>query len=131
MSRGAAAKTFLTCLLLGPAVGGVVMSLLSVFGPEKIGVLQALGAALFIVPFSYLSGGLSALASGVIMGAYGFYRGRPPLILALVVACAVFAVLQSVQNDQNLSAAVSLFLAHIIAAVVCWYVFRRFWEPGR
>jgi uncharacterized membrane protein YccC len=107
------------------------MSLLSVIGPETIGVLQALGAALLIMPFSYLSGGLSALVSGIIMAAYGYYRGRPPLVLALVVACAVFAVLQSVQNGQNLTAAVSLFLSHVIAAVVCWYVFRRFWEPGR
>jgi hypothetical protein len=131
MSIGPAAKTFLTCLLLGPPVGGIVMSLLSVIGPETIGVLQALGAALLIMPFSYLSGGLSALVSGIIMAAYGYYRGRPPLVLALVVACAVFAVLQSVQNGQNLTAAVSLFLSHVIAAVVCWYVFRRFWEPGR
>jgi hypothetical protein len=130
MSIGPVAKTFLTCVLLGPPVGGIVLSLLlTVIGPEKIGVLQALGAALLIMPFSYLSGGLSALVSGIIMAAYGYYRGRPPLVLALVVACAVFVVLQSVQNDQNLSAAVSLFLAHIISAAVCWFVFRRFWEP--
>jgi hypothetical protein len=130
MRFGAAAKTFFTCLLLGPPVGGIVTSLLlPLIGHEKVGVAQALGAAVLIVLFSYLSGGLSALASGLIMGAYGFYRGRPPLFLALVVACAVFAALQSVQNDQNVNAAISLFLAHIVAALVCWYVFRRFWEP--
>jgi hypothetical protein len=116
--------TFLTCVLLGPPVGGIVIGL-GLVGDQ--GVLTALLSSLAFAPFSYVSGGLSALTSGVAMTAYGGFKGKPPLWFALVCAVATFAVLQSVQNDQARGYAVMLLTAHIVSGLVCWLVFSRFW----
>jgi hypothetical protein len=117
--------TFLTCVLMGPPVGALVMAL-EVMGEQ--GIVTALLSSLLLVPFSYVSGGLSALASGLAMVAYGWFKGKPPLWFAIICAVATFAVLQAVQNDQALGAALLLFAAHVVSAVVCWLVFSRFWK---
>jgi uncharacterized membrane protein len=119
--------TFLTCVLIGPPVGALVMGLS--FRDEE-GVVTAIASGLLMVPFSYISGGLSALVSGLAMVAFGRFNGQPPLWFAIACAVATFAVLQSVQNDQALGAAVLLLAAHVVSAVVCWIVFSRFWKKS-
>jgi hypothetical protein len=112
MSRASARKpllaTFVTCVLLGPLVGGLVI-LLSVMpvdgGLSDVGAVWAMLVSfistLVLLPFSYISGGPSAIASGLAMVVYGWFNGRPPLWFALVCAVATYAVLQSVQNHQG------------------------------
>jgi hypothetical protein len=116
--------TFLTCLLMGPPVGSAVMA----FGLlAENGIFTAALTVLLFAPVSYVSGGLSALASGIAMVGYGWLKGLPPLWFAIACAVATFGVLQAVQNDQAFGSAVLLLAAHVVSAVVCWLVFRGFW----
>jgi hypothetical protein len=116
--------TFLTCLLMGPPVGAAVMAFGSL---AENGIFTAALTVLLFAPVSYVSGGLSALASGIAMVGYGWLIGAPPLWFAVVCSVMTFGVLQAVQNDQALGSAVLLLAAHVVSAVVCWLVFRGFW----
>jgi hypothetical protein len=116
--------TFLTCVLLGPPVGALVIASSVI---DELGITTAIFSLLLLVPFSYVSGGLSALASGIAMVAYGWLKGQPPLWFALACALVTFAVLQWVQTDQAVKSALALLLAHVVSALMCWMVFRRFW----
>jgi hypothetical protein len=117
--------TFFICALLGPPVGAAVMAFGSL---AEHGIVITTLTALLLATGSYVSGGLSALASGIAMVGYGWLKGAPPLWFAVVCAVATFAVLQSGQNDQALNNALSLFAAHVVSSVVCWALFSRFWK---
>jgi hypothetical protein len=123
--------TFLTCVLIGPPVGALAIAFslnLESSNASDFGLWTALFFTPIMIPFSYTSGGLLALASGLAMVAYGWFKGMPPLWFAIGCAVAVYAILQSVQTDQSTGAAMSLLAAHVVPAVVCWSLFRRFWS---
>jgi hypothetical protein len=129
--------TFLTCVLLGPPVGalGLILAMsirISNLTYDDLGrsLFTYLGTVLIssilIIPFSFLSGGLSAIFSGLAMVAYGWSKGEPPLWFAIAVALIASLVLVSVQNDTWHSG--EIVMAHVLPAIVCWLVFRRYWN---
>jgi hypothetical protein len=136
--------TFLTCALLGPPVGGFSLFLakwlrllangetaynLTYDGLLRFtaGLENFFGVVIFfIIPFSFFEGGLAAIFFGFTMVAYGLIKAQPPLWFAIAVAFVGWLVLPSVKYDiwpRN-----DIMMAHILSAIVCWLVFRRYWN---
>jgi hypothetical protein len=132
--------TILTCVIVGPPIGGIVASLFVTLPGlffsnaassaesmyEKI--IVVLVAALFCIPFSYWFGGLAALISGFLMTAYGWTSGRPSLWFALVVAVGQFSFSRLYPSDEFRDPATVMFAVYVSSALVCWLVVRNFWR---
>ena len=139
---GSAIGTVMTYLVLGPPLGAMVLILLltavpglALPSPENTGlgttVAVSLGIALFAVPFTYILGGLQALFCGVVLAAYGWLKGRPPLWVGLIASLLAFVVSYSVDifgtfADSNHIVLV-MVITHLLPTILCWLIVRTFW----
>ena len=140
---GAAVATVLTFLALGPLLGAIVLVLLltavpglALPSPENTGlgttIAVSLGVALFAVPFAYILGGLQALFCGVVLAAYGWMKGRPPLWIGLISCLLAYAVSYSIDifgtfADTN-NIALVMVITHLVPAILCWLLVRTYWR---
>ena len=97
-------------------------------GPTETGFWVAAFLAMFALPFSYVIGGLQAAIGGAGLAAYGWFKGRPPLVLAIGLALAAFLGGEAVGLYDRAPAWRGAFLAmHVIPAVLCWLAIRPMW----
>lgn len=137
---GECLATFLVFLMVGPPIGGIVFAVSMALLPSWSGVPHAEGSelsgqlsvglflGLFAIPFSYLVGGLQAAAMGLGHAVYGWFRGRPPLWLAALLAAVVFAgsLISGMADASELF--FPMLLVHVIPAFLCWLIVRSFWR---
>lgn len=136
-----AVSTFLICLALGPPLGGLIFAACTAFFPAfgglansgngwdlSGGLVTTLFLGLFAVPFSYLAGGVQAAATGLLFAAWGWFRGRPSVTVAMLVAAAVFAgsALGGLADEPELLPA--MVLIHAVPTFLCWLIIRNFWH---
>lgn len=135
-----AVATFLTCLMLGPPLGGIAFGFSIVMTPFFSGVPLADGTtlgsqlytgliiALFGIPFSYLIGGIQAAATGVFLAVFGWMRGRPPLWFALATAVAVFAGAALADIAETSETLTLMIPVHAVPTLLCWLIIRNYWR---
>ena len=140
---GSAIGTVLTFLVLGPPLGAVVMTLLltavpglALPSPAYTGlgttVAVSLGVMFFAVPFAYILGGLQAGFCGLVLAAYGWFKGRPPLWIALVASLFAFGVSYFVDifgtfaDSQHIT--MVMFITHMVPTFLCWLIVRNYWR---
>ena len=95
-------------------------------------VAVSLGVALFAVPFAYILGGLQALFCGLVLAAYGWLKGRPPLWVGLIASLLAFIASYSIDifgtfADSNHIALV-LLITHLVPAILCWFIVQTYWR---
>lgn len=103
----------LACLLLGPPVGAVLVMLLlpvlelatapatALSRLSATAVLEHAGATLVLAIFSFLLGGLPALASAIWIGLRTYHRGRFGYLEGLAVALIATVVLAPVRLPET------------------------------
>ena len=137
---GSAVATFLTCLVLGPPIGGLVFSFAMLLIPDVAGIPRSQGTgfgdyllmvvwvSLFAVPFSYVIGGLQAAATGFAFGAYGWFKRKLPFWFAVITALCVYlaSAIAGFSDGENLLAI--MLPVHIIPAFLCWLIVRTYWK---
>ena len=138
---GEAVATFFTCLALGPPIGGLIFTLGVSFIPAmgamahdgagwdvEGGLIAAVFVSLFAIPFSYLVGGLQAGATGLLFAAWGWNKGRPSFVVALVIAAIVTAgALMAGLGDDGTFLPVMVAI-HVVPTLLCWLIIRTFWR---
>jgi len=138
-----AAKVFLAAFVLGPPIGGVAfMALLQVVpwfatgfsapAPEVGNLLKSLP---FLVPLSYLVGGMAAGLAGLALAAYFAWGGRLTVWACLVAALiypallTVSGVLAAWGSPQTIRPvllnAAMIAIASVSAALVCYFLLRN------
>jgi hypothetical protein len=141
---GAAMATVLTFLALGPPIGAMVFVLLiSVVPgfalmsmPDDKGVADIMAGSfavmLFALPLSYVLGGVQAGVTGVLLAIYGWTKGRPTLLFALLIGLLVFALSYWMNFGGLLSESgyiwQSMFITQIAATILCWLIARMYWR---
>lgn len=138
-----AAKVFLAAFVLGPPIGGVAfMALLQVvpwfatgFSPPAPEVGNLLKSLPFMVPLSYLVGGMSAGLAGLALAAYVAWGGRITVWACLVAALiypallTVSGVLAAWGSPQTIPPvllnAAMMAIASVSAALVCYFLLRN------
>lgn len=141
---GEAVATFLTCLALGPPIGGLVFALAVAFIPAmgaladtgagwdvEGGLLVSLFVGLFAMPFSYLTGGLQAGAAGLLFAGWGWLKGRPSFVVALGIATVVFAGSAVTGFGEDGLMLPVIAAIHIVPTLFCWLIIRTYWREGR
>ena len=141
---GSAIGTTFTFLVLGPPLGAIVLviilmavpglALTSVFEGKSPADLLAvsIGVMLFTLPFSYILGGLQAGFCGLVLAAYGWFKHRPPLWIALVASLFAFGVSYFVDifgtfaDSQHI--AIVMFITHMVPTFLCWLIVRSYWR---
>lgn len=141
---GSAIGTILTFLVLGPPLGAIVLVLLLAAVPglalttafEGKGIADLLagsiGVMLFTLPFSYILGGLQAGFCGLVLATYGWFKGRPPLWIALVASLFAFGVSYFVDifgtfaDSQHIT--MVMFITHMVPTFLCWLIVRNYWR---
>ena len=125
----AALGTILVCLLMGPLVANIVtMIMLALFGMKFV---VAIVDFFVFFPNYYSYAGLSSFVFGAVMAAYGWFKGRPPILFALVVASSLFVIKgYYAQNESFTTLTKPMFFVCMAAASACWFAFRKFWHKA-
>jgi hypothetical protein len=139
----AAIASFLTCLIAGPPVGGIVFALMLAFWPWLQGLLgdgadltlqyrSFVGLVALIVglPLAYVAGGVQAALAGLAFAAYGLLAGRPPAWFAFALAIAIYPVTRLLGIGGPMLFVKSDVAVHVIPVIVCWMLIRPFWKAS-
>jgi hypothetical protein len=140
---GAAAASFLTCLLAGPPIGGMVFALMLALWPWWRSLTGAdvtydtqyqgfIGLAALVVglPLSYAAGGVQAGLAGLCFSAYGMVAGRPTAWFAGALALAIYPVALMLGISGPMLFVKSDIAVHAIPVIVCWLLIRPFWKAS-
>ena len=84
----------------------------------------------FAVFFSYLMGGLQAVAAGALVTAYGLLIGKPRIWVAAIAGLIVFGIMLIIWPQHTTMGSVSMAAVHIVAALICWHITKRFWSEA-
>jgi hypothetical protein len=129
--------TFLVFVVLGPAIGGVALVVLSWIAslPSDLGQLQwinrpkaFLHAVVFVQLFTYFLGGLQALVVGALASIFHLRDPGGPVPLAPVlvgsILCALvfLALLWRRGEALQIATSVVLLLVHVGAGLGCWLI---------
>lgn len=102
-----------------------------VHGDTETGFWVAAFVAMFALPFAFVIGGLQAAAGGAVLAAYGWFRGRPPLVLAVGLSLIAFLAGEAYGLYDRAPGWRAAFLAmHVIPAVLCWLAIRPMWREA-
>jgi hypothetical protein len=136
-----AAATFIVIVLLAPPIADLVFAgLVGVFPafaaadgrvhvPTETGFWVGAFLAMFALPFSYLFGGVQAAIGGAALAAYGWYRGRPPLLLAIGLALAAYGAGDLIGlYDRAQAWKLAFVFINLMPAIVCWFAIRPIWR---
>ena len=87
---------------------------------------------LFALPFSYIVGGLQAGFCGLVLSAYGWFKGKPAFWIALVVGLASFAMSYGFDFSGTLVDStymiVMMLVVHVLSTLLCWLIVRTYWQ---
>lgn len=141
---GEALASFIICLALGPPIGGLIFAIGLVVVPAldtmaglkhgldlSGGLYAVLILGLFAMPFSYMVGGIQAGAAGLLFALWGWNRGRPPFVVALVISGLVFAGALMAGVGEVPEFLPVLAAIHVVPTAICWLVIRNLWPERR
>ena len=132
--------TMLTCLIVGPLLGavilgGLVTALPQIFESPYL-LLPGLGGTglwsgfvwLTMLVFSYFAGGLQALLFGAALSVYGFMKGVPPWWFAAITAFVLFAITYALVWSELPETALTMLIVYLAPAMLCWLMCKGFWK---
>ena len=83
---------------------------------------------LLSIPFSYMLGGIQAFAAGLLVSAYGLVIGKPGYLVAAVAGLVTFGGFVWLGPQRDLWEYGMMLFVHIIPALICWHIVKRFWN---
>jgi hypothetical protein len=133
-------RTVLIFGLAGPPIGLALMiggaiaaALVGPHGPhfDPLGLLKNLPEfmqfLLLAAPFSYVMGGLQAFAAGALVAAYGRLIAKPHYWVAALAGLMSFGIMLIIWPQQTIMGNALMAPVHIVAALICWHIAKRFW----
>jgi hypothetical protein len=136
-------RTVLVFGLAGPPIGlalmiggAIVIALIGPHGPhfDPLGLFKNLPGFMhflfFAIFFSYLMGGLQAVAAGVMVTAYGRLIGKPHYWVAALAGLISFGIMLFVWPQETTMDYASMAAVHIVASLICWHIVKRLWTEA-